>query len=95
MNRAPEAPLQAQPAWDTDFPIDRVEAQHVSRREFAKSSCVVSGGLADGSAWVAVNDKLLPHPPITGEHLICRKQDVPVGGTHAIHASGHSICHIS
>jgi hypothetical protein len=60
MNEETEAPLPSKPAWAADFPIDRVEAQHVSRREFAKYLVVVSGGLAVGSAWVAVRDKLFP-----------------------------------
>ena len=36
MNKEIEAPLPPRPAWNADFPIDRVEAQHVLRREFAK-----------------------------------------------------------
>lgn len=83
MNPEPEAPLPSKPAWAADFPIDRVEAQHVTRREFAKFLCVVSGGLAAGSAWVAVKDKLLPHRGVTAEQFICKKQDVPLGGTFA------------
>jgi cytochrome b6-f complex iron-sulfur subunit len=94
MNTEPEAPLESKPAWAADFPLDRVEAQHVSRREFAKYLLVVSGGLAAGSAWVAVRDKLFPHPPITGEHLICRKQDVPIGGTHAFTLPGSTLPYI-
>ena len=94
MNKELEAPLPSKAAWAADFPIDRVEAQHVSRREFAKYLLVVSGGLAAGSAWVAVRDKLFPHPPITGEHFICKKQDVPVGGTHAFTLSGSTLPYI-
>jgi cytochrome b6-f complex iron-sulfur subunit len=89
-----EAPLPSKPAWAADFPIDRVEAQHVARREFAKYLLVVSGALAAGSAWVAVRDKLFPHTPLTAEHLICRKQDVPVGGTHAFTLPGSTVPHI-
>lgn len=54
------APLKPRPAWETDFPHERVEATHVSRREFAKFLCLVSGGLTAGTAFVAVKDKLLP-----------------------------------
>jgi hypothetical protein len=39
-----EAPLTSKLAWAADFPVDRVEAQHVARREFAKYLIVVSGG---------------------------------------------------
>jgi Rieske Fe-S protein len=77
------APLQPRPAWEADFPHERVEATHVSRREFAKFLCLVSGGLCAGTAFVAVKDKLLPPHRIAGEHRVCRAGDVPVGGTHA------------
>jgi Rieske Fe-S protein len=94
MNKEIEAPLPPRPAWNADFPIDRVEAQHVLRREFAKYLVFVSGGLAAGSGWVAVRDKLFPHQPITGEHLICRTQDVPVGGTRAFTVPGSTVPYI-
>ena len=51
--------LPARPAWEADFPIERVEAQHVSRREFAKFLVVVSGGMTLGSAVIAVKDDLI------------------------------------
>jgi Rieske Fe-S protein len=89
-----EAPLPPRPAWNSDFPIDRIEAQHVLRREFAKYLVFVAGGLAAGSAWVAVRDKLFPHEPIAVEHLICRTQDVPVGGTHAFTLPGSTVPYI-
>jgi cytochrome b6-f complex iron-sulfur subunit len=41
-----------------------------------------------------VRDKLFPHPPITGEHLICKKQDVPVGGTRAFTLPGSTLPYI-
>ena len=94
MSKDIEAPLPSRPAWNADFPIDRVEAQHVLRREFAKYLVLVSGGLAAGSAWVAVRDKLFPNQPITGEHLICKTQDVPVGGTHAFTLPGSAVPYI-
>jgi nitrite reductase/ring-hydroxylating ferredoxin subunit len=59
MNDASKLP--SRPAAEVDFPIERVEAQHVTRREFAKYLVVVSGGMAAGSGWVAVKDVV--HPP--------------------------------
>lgn len=69
--------------WEVDFPIERVEAQHVSRREFAKFLCLVSGGLCLGSAWLAVRDRLFPPAKITGEQFVCNASEVPVGGMRA------------
>lgn len=75
--------LPPKPDWDADFPIERVEAIHVSRREFAKFLCLVSGGLCAGSGWLAVKDKLFPTAEIQGEHLVCKTGEVPFGGTWA------------
>ncbi|HAO78046.1 MAG TPA: (2Fe-2S)-binding protein, partial [Verrucomicrobia subdivision 3 bacterium] len=63
--------LPDKPAYEVDFPIERVEAEHVSRREFAKFLCLVSGGLAVGSGWVAVKNKLIPPFRLHGEVFVC------------------------
>lgn len=86
-----EPPLPPKPAPEVDFPIDRVEAEHVSRREFAKFLCLVSGGMAVGSGWVAIKDKIFPPFRIQGEALVCRVSDVPVGGTHPFTVEGSRI----
>lgn len=80
--------LPPKPAYEVDFPLERVEAEHVSRREFAKFLCLVSGGMAVGSGWVAVKDKLFPPFRIAGEAFVCRTTDVPVGGTHPFQVEG-------
>lgn len=84
-------PLPDKSAVDVDFPIERVEAEHVSRREFAKFLCLVSGGMAVGSGWVAVKDKLFPPFRIEGEFFVCKTSDVPVGGTHPFTVTGSKI----
>lgn len=76
-----ESPLPPKPAWETDFPVNRVEATHVSRREFVKFMCVVSGGLAAGTGVLALKNKIAPHKPFAGEHKVCALADVPLGGT--------------
>jgi cytochrome b6-f complex iron-sulfur subunit len=73
---------------ELDFPIERVEAEHVSRREFAKFLCLVSGGMAVGSGWVAVKDKLFPPLRIQGEVFVCKTAAVAVGGTLAFTVPG-------
>lgn len=75
-----DEPLPARPAWATDFPIERLEAQHVSRREFAKFLVVVSGGMTLGSAVIAVKDDLLPHPDLGTGVRLAAIDDVPIGG---------------
>src|ERR1017187_10327401 len=46
-----DSALPSKDAHEVDFPVERVEGEHVSRREFAKFLCLVSGGLAVGSGW--------------------------------------------
>lgn len=84
-------PLPDKSAADVDFPIERVEAEHVSRREFAKFLCLVSGGMVVGNGWVAVKDKLFPPFRVEGEAFVCKMSDVPVGGTYPFTVSGSRI----
>lgn len=86
--------LPEKPAYEVDFPIERIEAEHVSRREFAKFLCLVSGGLAVGNGWVAAKNKLIPPFQMQGEVLVCRLSDVPVGGTHPFQVPGTKMPYI-
>lgn len=79
MTDSPEN-LPARPAWEVDFPIERAEAQHVSRREFAKFLVLASGGLAVGSGWVAAKDALFPPAVIPGPVRLAALSEIPVGG---------------
>src|SRR4029434_7296455 len=85
---SPPSPLPEKSASEVDFPIERVEAEHVSRREFAKFLCLVSGGMAVGSGWGAVKDRLFPPHRIQGEVFVCNISEVPVGGTHPFSVAG-------
>jgi Rieske Fe-S protein len=88
------SPLPERSAPEVDFPIERVEAEHVSRREFAKFLCLVSGGMAVGSGWVAVKDRLFPPHRLQGEEFVCRAGEVPVGGTRAFTVPGSKVPYI-
>jgi len=85
------SPLPEKSAPEVDFPIERVEAEHVSRREFTKFLCLVSGGMAVGSGWVAVKDRLFPPHRIQGEAFVCKADEVPVGGTRTFTVPGSNI----
>ncbi len=80
--------LPEKSASEVDFPIERVEAEHVSRREFAKFLCLVSGGMAVGTGWVAVKDRLYPPQKIQGEAFVCKTTDVPTGSTYMFTVEG-------
>jgi nitrite reductase/ring-hydroxylating ferredoxin subunit len=83
--------LPPKPAHEVDFPIERVESEHVARREFAKFLCLVSGGMAVGNGWVAIKDKIFPPFKVEGEVFVCKTSDVPVGGTRGFVVPGSKI----
>ena len=82
---------EQEPHWKEDFPIHRTEATHVSRRDFAKFLCLVSGGLVAGSAYVAIKANFFPTEEVKGEHFICNTSEVPVGGTRSFVIAGSDI----
>lgn len=67
------------PNWKRDFPIRQDEATHISRREFAKFLCLLSGGFVLGNGYVLINSFAYPERELEGEHFVCNTSDVPVG----------------
>jgi cytochrome b6-f complex iron-sulfur subunit len=84
----------SKPAWEVDFPIERLEAEHVTRREFAKFLVLVSGGMCVGTAWVAVKDKLFPPPRASGRQRICKAEELPIGKMLAFKLTGSNTPYI-
>lgn len=82
------------PHWQKDFPIERTASTAVSRRDFARYLCLVSGGLAAGTGLVALKANLAPPAEVEGQHLVCKLTDVPVGGTYAFALSGSTVPYI-
>ncbi len=62
-----------------DCPIRQDEATHVSRREFAKFLCLLSGGMALGNAAIVIKSFAFPNAHLEGEHFICDATEVAVG----------------
>ena len=54
----------------------------------------MSGGLAAGSGLVALKAEFAPGEEIKGEHAVCKKSEVPIGGTYAFVLKGSSIPYI-
>lgn len=67
------------PNWKSDFPIQQSEATHISRREFAKFLCMLSGGMALGNGAIVIKSFAFPAQPLAGEHFVCHRQEVRVG----------------
>ena len=80
--------------WKKDFPILKQQARNVSRREYAKFPTLVSGGLLEGSGLVAAKAYILPKEEVEGEHFVCKKDEIPVGGTRAFVIEGSTIPYI-
>lgn len=87
---AHEPDLEKIPNWKSDFPIETSESTHVSRREFAKFLCLLSGGLALGNAGIVIKSFAFPAKPLEGEHLICAAGEVPVGEMKAFVIKGEA-----
>jgi cytochrome b6-f complex iron-sulfur subunit len=79
--------------WKRDFPYQRSGATEVTRRDFAKFLCLVSGGMALGNGLVAARPLLFPEEEIP-EQKVCIKSDIPVGGTRSFVLEGSSVPYI-
>lgn len=69
------------PQLQKDFPIDWEEDQYVTRREFFKFMTLASGGLAAGSAALAVWSSVPRERRAFERAMIAAANDVPVGGS--------------
>jgi Rieske Fe-S protein len=73
-------PIDAQPKWRRDFPIDTSQDEYVSRRELVKFLLLTSGAFVAGHVWLLVKslvERPAPGPPAAA---IAGIDDVPIGG---------------
>ena len=80
--------------WKKDFPIEKQLSNQVNRRDFVKFLTLVSGGLMVGSGLVAATAYISPKEAVKGEHFICNKEDIPIGGTRSFVLEGSTIPYI-
>lgn len=85
---------EKEPDWKIDFPISQTEATEVTRRQFAKFLCLVSGGLATGSAMVAAKAMFVPGKKVKGMHRVCGIHELPKGGTRSFVLEGSTTPYI-
>ena len=50
-------PMEAQPKWRRDFPIDTPQDGYVARRDFTKFMGLTSLGLVVGQFWIALQNR--------------------------------------
>ncbi|WP_164110356.1 MULTISPECIES: Rieske (2Fe-2S) protein [Sphingobacterium] len=80
--------------WKKDFPINRSEANQVSRRDFAKLLTVVSGGMVLGNAVIAGNALLSDNEKPIKKQKICTVNNIPIGGTKSFVMQNSTIPYI-
>jgi nitrite reductase/ring-hydroxylating ferredoxin subunit len=74
-------PLDEQPQWRQDFPIDWPLDRYVSRRDLAKYLVLTSGAFVVGQGWIAALDVRRRRAPAPPRVRIASLRDVPVGGS--------------
>jgi Rieske Fe-S protein len=81
ITRAPDGrPLDEQPKWRRDFPIDTPQDQYVARRDFMKFMVLTSLAFTVGQFWIAAQNWLRHRRGLPGMKKVASIADVPVGG---------------
>jgi len=86
-------PIEVQPHWRRDFPVDTARDQSISRRDFAKFMVLTSGAFAVGQVWIGVQNTIRKWRGADPVTPIVALSDVPVGGSLSFHYPGeHDPC---
>ena len=81
ITRAPDGrPLDEQPKWRRDFPIDAPQDQYVARRDFMKFMVLTSLAFTVGQFWIAAQNWLRHRRGLPPVKKIASLEEVPVGG---------------
>ena len=86
-------PVEAQPAWRTDFPIDWPQDQYVGRRDFMKFMVLTSLAFTVGQFWIAAKSWLRARANPPGGVRLASIGDVPIGSTQMfVYPNAHDRC---
>jgi len=81
ITRAPDGrPLDEQPKWRRDFPIDTPQDEYVARRDFMKFMVLTSLAFTVGQFWIAAQNWLRQRRGLPERRRIATLADLPVGG---------------
>lgn len=72
-------PMEEQPAWRTDFPIDWPEDHYVERRDFMKFMVLTSLAFTVGQFWIGAQNWLRRRRGRPELHRVVSIDEVPVG----------------
>lgn len=86
-------PMEQQPPWRRDFPIDWPQDHYVERREFTKFLVLTSAALAVGQLWIGVQNWWRRRRGAFEIRRVAALADVPVGGARTFSYPGeHDAC---
>lgn len=83
-----QLPLEAQPRWRRDFPIDRPEDDLVARRDFGSFLVLTSFAFVVGQAWIGVKSLLRRGSPAPGSERVARTDQLAAGEALAFSYQG-------
>ena len=72
-------PMDEQPAWRTDFPVDWPQDHYVERRDFMKFMVLTSLAFTVGQFWIAVQNWWRRRSGQPAMVRLASVQDVPIG----------------
>jgi nitrite reductase/ring-hydroxylating ferredoxin subunit len=73
-------PMEQQPAWRRDFPIDWPQDHYVERRDFMKFMVLTSLAFTVGQFWIAAQNWWRRRHGVPELRRVASVADVPVGG---------------
>jgi nitrite reductase/ring-hydroxylating ferredoxin subunit len=86
-------PMEEQPAWRTDFPIDWPQDHYVERRDFMKFMVLTSLAFTAGQFWIAAQNWWRRRSGQDDIVRLASVQDVPVGTTRTFaYPTEHDPC---
>jgi Rieske Fe-S protein len=86
-------PMESQPAWRTDFPVDWPQDHYVERRDFMKFMVLTSLAFTVGQFWIAAKDWWRSRQGAPPGVRLARLDDVPIGETRTFaYPTEHDPC---
>lgn len=81
-------PEPSQPDWRRDFPIDTVEDNEVSRRDFTTFMVLTSLAFVVGQFWIVVQNRFRGQKEQPAALAVARVDEIPAGGAKLFHYPG-------
>jgi len=86
-------PVEEQPKWRQDFPIDWPQDHYISRRDFTKFMVLTSLAFAVGQIWIGARNVLRRRRGAATITQVATVDQVPVGGSFAFnYPEAHDSC---